>query len=407
MFQLHSWPNVILHLDGDSFFASVAQAINPELKGKPVVTGQERGIAIAVSYEAKKLGIKRGMRIREIKNNFPTCYIVKGDYESYSLFSKKMFSILRTFSPIVEEYSIDEAFADLKGLTGHLTIGQAIKSKIESSLGLTISVGISLTKSLAKLASGYKKPSGLTIIDGPSIEKFLEKILVKDIWGIGKQTSAYLNKLNVFTALEFAQKPEEFVTKYLSKPFFEIWQELRGIPIYTLNTESKNTYKSITRSATFYPPSSNPDILWAKLTSHIEDAFQKSRSFNYQVGKLIIFLKTQDFKYHVFEIKFDTKISYPLLVKDKVKTAFYKIYQPKTLFRTTGCTITDFEDNSNAQSSLFHDNYREEKTKKIYSLYEKKKVNFGNSLFDKKQTIEGKKTKKLNLPFINIASLSY
>lgn len=405
MLQLHSWPNIILHLDGDSFFASVSQAVNPALKGKPVVTGAERGIATAISIEAKKLGIHRGMRMFEIKKKFPQCKIINSDYETYQFFSQRMFSILRSFTPTVEEYSIDEAFADLKGLqrplnSSYKQIGQQIKEKIESSLGITISIGISLTKSLAKLASNFNKPSGLTVVDGPSIEKLLEKIPVKDIWGIGGQTSAYLNKLNVFTALDYVSKPEEFIRKYLTKPFFEIWQELRGQPVYALNTQSKNTYRSLTRSATFHPPTGNEDILWARLTSHIEEAFKKARDLNYQIGKLIIFLKTQQFKYHAIEIDFPQKVSYPLLVKDEIKKSFLQICQPKTLYRTTGCTITNLEEDSVIQTSLFYDNLREQKAKKIYPLYEQKKVDFGSSLFIRDKTI--KDNKKLKIPIINI-----
>jgi len=342
------------------------------------------------------------MRIHEIKKKFPGCFIAGSDYETYALFSQKMFSILRSFTSQVEEYSIDEAFADLKGLTGYLSIGQAIKSKIESSLGITVSVGISLTKSLAKLASNFNKPSGLTVVDGSSIEKLLEKIHVINVWGIGSQTSAHLNKLGVYTALDFALKPEDFIVKHLAKPFFEIWQELRGNPVYALNTEDKNTYRSITRSATFYPPTANSDILWARLISHIEDAFKKARSLNYQIGKIIIFLKTQNFKYHVHEIKFNQKVFYPILVKEEIKKAFIKIFKTKVLYRTTGCTITDFEENNIIQNSLFHDNFREERAKKIYSLYEKKKINFGSSLFIIEKTKFSQKN-KLKIPFINIA----
>ena len=99
MFQLRSWPNVILHIDGDAFFASVMQAVRPSLKGKPVVTGQERGIATAISYEARKYGITRAMRMSEIKKICPQCIIVDSDYELYDLFAKKMFAIVRSFTP--------------------------------------------------------------------------------------------------------------------------------------------------------------------------------------------------------------------------------------------------------------------------------------------------------------------
>jgi DNA polymerase-4/DNA polymerase V len=103
-------------MDADAFFASCEQAIHPELRGKPVVTGRERGIVAAASYEAKGRGVKRGMGLFDVKKVCPDVILLPSDYETYSLFSVRMFEILRRFSPDVEEYSIDEAFVDLTGL---------------------------------------------------------------------------------------------------------------------------------------------------------------------------------------------------------------------------------------------------------------------------------------------------
>jgi len=107
------YPRAILHVDGDAFFASCEVARNPALKGKPVVTGQERGIASALTYEAKALGVVRGMSIREIRKRYPSVVVLPSDYATYSLYSRRMYSIVRRYSPCVDEYSIDECFADL------------------------------------------------------------------------------------------------------------------------------------------------------------------------------------------------------------------------------------------------------------------------------------------------------
>lgn len=412
MFQIRSWPNVILHLDGDAFFASVIQAVNPRLKGKPVVTGKERGIATAISYEAKQFGITRAMRLSEIKKICPQCIIVDSDYELYDLFSKKMFSVMRSFTPYVEEYSIDEAFADIKGLRRPLNmnyeeIGRAIKQKIESSLGITVSLGISLTKSLAKLASSFHKPSGFKAVDGPSIESLLKTVPVESVWGIGPNTAAYLRKLGIYTALQFALQSEEFIVNRLTKPFFEIWQELRGNKVYELDLEGKRSYKSITRSETFHPATNNPDMLWARLFHHIEDAFYTARNCHYQVKTLAIFLKTQDFNYHVSEIKLQESVSYPFLVRNIIKKAFEKIHQKKVLYRATGCTLRELQEASIIQPSLFSQNQElKEKVKKIYPLYEAKKIDFGSMFFDK-QTVEenSSKGRKMTLPMISVSEL--
>lgn len=409
MFQIRSWPNVILHLDGDAFFASVMQAVNPSLKGKPVITGRERGIATAISYEARKFGIPRAMRIAEIKKKFPQCIIVDSDYELYDLFAKKMFSILRSFTPYVEEYSIDEGFADIKGLRKPLNmsyegIGKAIKEKIESSLGISVSVGISLTKSLAKLASSFWKPSGFTVIDGPSIESLLDKTPIGNVWGIGYNTTAYLQKLGIHTALQFALQPEELITSRLTKPFFEIWRELRGNKMYELNMSEKKSYQSITRSQTFHPPTNDFDIVWARLFHHIEDAFYTARNCQYQVKSLTIFLKTQEFKYHVSEIKLQESIAYPFLIRGIIKKAFEQLYQKNLLYRTTGCTLTQLQENATIQQSLFSQNAKlQEKVKKIYPLYEAKKVDFGSMFFDKPSVVKEKK--KMNLPMLSTLEL--
>lgn len=408
MFSIHSWPETILHIDGDAFFASVVQAVNPRLKGKPVVTGQERGIATAISYEAKKQGIQRGMRFFEMKKLCPECVFIDSDYELYSLYSQRMFEILRQFSFCIEEYSIDEGFMDLKGLRRPLNMtyeqmGKKIKDTIESNLDITVSVGISLTKSLAKIASNFRKPSGLTVIDGRSIETFLKQVPVRDIWGIGEQTSSYLKKLNIHTAYQFVMLSEDFIHKNLSKPFFEIWQELRGKKIFELDLEKKTTYQSISKTQTFHPPTNDKDVLRSRLLQHVEEAFTKARSFHYRVGKLSLFLKTQEFMYHSIELKLPNKTSYPYLVRKQLEEGFEHIYHKGVLYRTTGCTITDLEQNTATQQTLFQDSLYEDKIKKIYPLIEAKKVDFGTRLFDKTANTEGKIKVKPSLPFLELS----
>src|SRR5688572_22894805 len=192
---LRAFPRAIIHIDADAFFASCEQAVNPKLKGKPVVTGKERGIASAVSYEAKALGIKRGMTIREIKAICPEVIHLPSDYETYSLFSQRTFAIVRRYTELVEEYSIDECFAELTGLRRPLrlsyeAIAAHIKADLERELGLTFSMGLAPTKVVAKIASKWRKPAGLTVIPGTSLHDYLAQVALEDVWGIGPQTMA-------------------------------------------------------------------------------------------------------------------------------------------------------------------------------------------------------------------------
>ena len=221
---LHTFPRAILHIDGDAFFASCEQSRRPKLQGRPVVTGKERGIAASMSYEAKACGVTRGMRLADIRKRCPDAVILPSDYETYSLLSTRFFAIVRRYTPEIEEYSIDECFADLTGLRrplrmSYLRIAEQIKKDLDSELGFTFSVGLAPNKVVAKIASKWQKPSGCTAIPGRELHHYLAKVPVENVWGIGPQTTALLNKHGVTTALQFAQKPEQWVKKYFSKPF--------------------------------------------------------------------------------------------------------------------------------------------------------------------------------------------
>lgn len=381
------WPQAVLHVDGDAFFASVVQAVHPELKGRPIATGGERGVAIAVSYEAKRMGVKRCMPAWEIKKICPDCIMVQSEFKLYHIFSRRMFEIVRTFSPIVEEYSIDEAFADISDLprmykTDYYSIGEKIKKKIEDSLGITVSVGISATKSLAKIGSNYKKPSGLVVIDPQNSSDILKTLPVQDVWGIGYRITARLKELNIHTAFDYISHSEAFIKKHLSKPYLETWRELQGIMMYKINTQAHTEYKSLSKISTF-TPTRDKDVLWAKLMSRVEEAFEKARRYHYNVGRIGLVLKTQAFTFQGIEIKLSEKACYPYLIKDKLREGFLKIFNPGTLYRATMCNLNDFEETTSHQSLLFPEKkVLQEKIKKIYPLYEKHQIKFGTSLLD-------------------------
>src|SRR5437667_7069089 len=160
---LHSFPRAVVHIDGDAFFASCEQSRRPALQGRPVVTGKERGIAASMSYEAKARGVMRGMRLAEIRQVCPEAVILPSDYETYSLLSARFFAIVRRYTPDVEEYSIDECFADLTGLRrplrmSYLQIATRIQHELHTELGCTFSVGLAPNKVVAKIASRWRKP---------------------------------------------------------------------------------------------------------------------------------------------------------------------------------------------------------------------------------------------------------
>lgn len=353
-----SFPRAILHIDGDAFFASCEIARNPRLRGEPVITGKERGIVSACTYDVKARGVTRGMRLDEARKIVPDAVIVPSDYETYSLFSERMYRIVRRYTPIVEEYSIDECFADVTGLRRTLRMGYRdmaarIKEDLQRELGMTFSVGLSASKVLAKLASKWQKPDGLTTIPLGEAEQFLRKKAVGDLWGIGHNTAAYLEKFGIRTALDFARHDRAWVSAHLSKPFFEIWRELHGEVVFELTTEKKTTYQSISKTKTFTPPSRDPRFVFSQLSKNIENACIKARRWGLVSPEIFFFLKTQDFKYHGCELKLSHATGAPQDILAAVSEYFPKMFRKNTLYRATGITLMKLHDASAVQLDLF------------------------------------------------------
>jgi DNA polymerase IV len=378
---LSEFPKAIIHIDGDCFFASCEIALNPKLKGLPVVTGKERGIASSMSYEAKAAGVTRGMNLRDIKRMCPGAVILPSDYETYSLFSVRMFNIVRRYTPQVEEYSIDECFADLTGLQRPLnlpyeTMAQRIKSELDNELGMTFSVGLAPTKVLAKVGSKWEKPSGLTIIPGHDAHLFLGKLPLEKIWGIGPATSNYLYKYGLKTALDFARQDEQWVKDRLTKPHREIWQELRGTSVYPVMPGTKDDYKSISKTKTFTPASQNRELVFSQLSKNIENACVKARRHGLASKKFFFFLKTQDFKYLGGQVELDRATNIPQVMVNSVRKYFDWLFDANISYRATGVTMADLGPLPE-QLNLFGAAAKTEKFEKIYGGIDKLSEKFG------------------------------
>src|SRR3989338_5565262 len=254
-----------------------------------------------MSYEAKRRGVVRGMRLFEIKKICPDAVILPSDYETYSLFSKRFYGILRRFTPDVEEYSIDEAFAELSGLrrvyrSSYEDIALKIKATVESELGITVSVGLSLTKSLAKICSKENKPSGFTCVQGHEIHDFLKKIPTERVCGFGPNSVALLKKNGVRTVHDFLMRPLLFAKKLFGKVGVELWHELRGEAVYPIQTAPKDGQASLSKTKTFTPASDDKDFVRAQLLRNLESAFIKLRRHHLRAKTLSIFLVNHEFR---------------------------------------------------------------------------------------------------------------
>jgi DNA polymerase-4 len=194
----------ILHIDMDAFYASVEQRDKPELRGKPVAVGGDpnrRGVVAAASYEARKFGVRSAIPMARAVRLCPQLIVVPSDFTRYRAASDTVFEIFRSVTPLVEPLSLDEAYLDVTenawGETLGKVVAQRLKAAIREATGLTASAGVAPNKFLAKIASAWKKPDGLTVIAPERVELFLQKLPVDALWGVGPVTAARLRERGI------------------------------------------------------------------------------------------------------------------------------------------------------------------------------------------------------------------
>jgi len=212
---------IILHIDMNAFFASVEQQSNPALRGKPVaVSGSEsRTVILTASYEARAYGVKTGMTLWEARQKCPELILVPTNNRLYTWVSSRIIDIMRDYTPLVEVFSIDEAFLDITGSIGLFGSAERIcfliKSRIRSRFGITCSIGIAPNKLLAKLASDMQKPDGLTIIEPGNVDRILEPLPIRALCGIGRKMEQHLLMMGIRTCGELGR----FDVRLLEKKF--------------------------------------------------------------------------------------------------------------------------------------------------------------------------------------------
>lgn len=386
MFQTsdHSrdFPHAILHVDGDSFFVSCELARRPGLWGKPVVTGLERGIASAMSPEAKARGISRGMRIGDMRRVCPEVVILPDDYDMYAIYARRMYSIVRRYTPDVEEYSIDECFADLTGCDeahkmSYEQLVRTIQKHLFESLGMTFSVGLSVNKVMAKIASKWNKPNGLTIISALDIPKYLAELSVGKVWGIGRSSTVLLRKLSVTTTLEFARKDRRWLEEHCNKPLREIYEELNGAYVMPVASLRADDQKSIQKTGTFRPPSRDKAFLFSQLSHNIENACIKLRSYKMLTTHVSFFIKTQEFNYIGTDVHLPEAVATPQEIILAIKPQFDRLFRGDLMYRATGVTLSGLVQNDLRNETLFGPAPGVEKSRVVYQAVDRLANKYG------------------------------
>lgn len=222
----------ILHVDMDAFFAAVEQRDRPELRGLPVIVGgapDARGVVSSASYEARRHGVRSAMPTAAALARCPRAFFLKPDIEKYRRVSEQIKEIFYEYTPLVEPLSLDEAFLDVSGRGGGITIATEIKRRIRRELALTASVGVSYNKFLAKLGSGMNKPNGFTVITRSKAAEILPALPVRKLWGVGPKLEELLHSLGLYTAGDLVASGADFLRQHLGARGTELVLLARGI----------------------------------------------------------------------------------------------------------------------------------------------------------------------------------
>lgn len=297
---METWPRIVVHADLDAFYAAVEQNDNPHLRGKPILIGPNsyRGVVLTASYEARPFGVGSAMPVAEARRRCPQAIMVAPRFERYEAVSRQVMDILGDFSPCVEALSLDEAFLEMTGAT-HIfgppeEMGRKIKVAVKSATGLDISVGVSATKYVAKVASAHDKPDGLTVVPADQAVEWLAPQPLTRLWGVGAKTARKLVDLGMMTIGDIAAAGDDFLTKHLGVAghhFFELAHArdprrvLRGRAAHSIGSD-RTLSQDVSR---------REDIL-VHLRRSAQRIARRLRNKDYVAGGVRVRLKTTQFE---------------------------------------------------------------------------------------------------------------
>lgn len=229
----------IIHIDMDAFFAAIEERDNPSLRGKPVVIAKDpretggRGVVATCNYEARKYGIHSAMSSKEAYDKCPQAMFISGNYSKYQEVGRQVREIFKRYTNLVEPLSIDEAYLDVTenklDIKSAIKVAKLIQRDIWSELGLTCSAGISYNKFLAKLASDYQKPAGLTVILPEDAQGFLKKLSIEKFYGVGKKSVQRLHDMGIYSGADLLAVSEMTLIDTFGRFGYDLYRKARGI----------------------------------------------------------------------------------------------------------------------------------------------------------------------------------
>ncbi len=323
---------VILHIDLDAFFASVEEIKNPELKGRPIIVGADpkqgkgRGVVSTCNYEARKFGIHSAMPISYAWKLCPEAAYLPVNMSLYEEISKRIIDILKSFTDRVEQVSVDEAFLDISKKVENLKDAQILAKKIKSRIveneSLTCSIGIGPNKLVAKIASDYRKPDGLTIVAKDEVRKFLAPLNVEKLGGIGSKTKNRLNSIGIKTIDDLASYD---INKL--KDVFGVWGEefhrmAHGIDDSEIISEW--IPKSFSREYTFDQDTSNIDKIKFITNKLCEQVVTETKDNGFSFRTITVKIRYENFETHTHS----KTLSFPTLSTEIMKNTSMILLSP-------------------------------------------------------------------------------
>ncbi|SNS11311.1 DNA polymerase-4 [Anaerovirgula multivorans] len=343
----------IIHVDMDAFFAAVEQRDHPHFKGKPVIVGgsSKRGIVATCSYEARRYGIHSAMPIFMAEEKCPHGIYLPVRYSRYKEVSREIFNIFYDITDLVEPLSIDEAYLDITDVKKEaIEVAHYIKREVMNRTGLTLSVGISYNKFLAKLASDWNKPNGIKIITKDMIPELLKPLSINKVYGIGKKSAKKLNAIGIFTIEDMMDLTEEYLVHFLGKMGTEVYHMIRGVDNRQIQTGRE--IKSIGRETTLQKDTRDKEYLKEILLVFAKDVANSLDKRNLSTKTITIKMKEADFINHTKS----RTLNYHLdAVEDIYKVAcdiLDELVLEKDL-RLIGLSVSNFGEEEMQQLSFF------------------------------------------------------
>ena len=352
----HLENRTILHLDLDTFFVAVERLNNSRLIGVPVIVGgmSDRGVVAGCSYEARTFGVHSAMPMRMARALCPDAIVIRGDMEQYSRYSNMVTDIIAEESPAYEKASIDEHYIDITGMDrffGSLKWSHELRERIIRESGLPISFGLSINKTVSKIATGQAKPNGELQVIAPRIHEFLDPLSISKIPGIGDKTFKLLRSMGIAYIETLRYMPPEMVERVLGKNGMIIWKKANGIDHTAVEAYSER--KSISSETTFEQDTINIPMINDLLLKMVEKLSFQLRTKQKLTSCVTVKVRYANFDTHTLQHRIPyTAFDHVLL--PVVRSLFNRLYQRRMLIRLIGIKFS-YLVNGVQQINMFDD----------------------------------------------------